>query len=120
DTREHDALRPEIDDHLDVAFAVLERLTPALKGDLPRDQPLEPTLVGAHERLCGHLVVPTVRVHRAEHDVVVEHRPSIEAADIEAKYLSWFGDSGQAQDSRSCRRFKASMDDGRSAGALHQ
>src|SRR5690348_13731658 len=87
DTREHDALRPEIDDHLDVAFAVLERLTPALKGDLARDQPLEPTLVGAHERLCGHLVVPTVRVHRAEHDVVVEHRPSTEAADIEAKYL---------------------------------
>src|SRR5215470_4060442 len=33
DTRGHDALRHEIDDHLDVTFAVLERLTPALKRD---------------------------------------------------------------------------------------
>src|SRR5262249_5359473 len=60
DTREHDALRPEIDDHLDVAFAVLERLTPALEGDRARDQPPEPALVGARERLCSHLVMPTV------------------------------------------------------------
>src|SRR5437762_14035700 len=84
----HDALSPEIDDHLDVAFAVLERLTPVLKGDRARDQPPEPMLIGTRKRVCGHLVMPTVRVDCAEHDVVLEHHASIEAADIQVEYLS--------------------------------
>src|SRR6266699_280838 len=47
DTRRHADLWPEIDDDLDLAFTVLERLAPAFKRDCARDQPAEPIPVRA-------------------------------------------------------------------------
>src|SRR6516164_9912675 len=87
-------LWPEIDDDLDVAFAVLERLVPALEWDSTRNQPSKPTLVRAHERGRRRLVVPPIGLDRPEDDVVVEHHGAVEAADIDVEHLSRLGDTG--------------------------
>src|SRR5262249_59018498 len=94
DTSRHADLWPEIDDDLDVAFAVLERLVPALERDSTRNQPGKPTLVRAHERGRRHLVVPPIGIDRPEDDVVVEHHGAVEAADIDVAHLSRLGDTG--------------------------
>src|SRR5262249_26396714 len=120
DTRRHADLWPEIDDDLDVALAVLERLAPAFERDSTRNQPSKPTLVRARERGRRHLVVPPIGIDRPEYHVVVEHQGAVEAADIDVEHLSGLGDAGQADDSGRRRRAETCTDEGHSSGAFHQ
>src|SRR5216683_1128308 len=110
----------EIDDDLDVAFPVLQRLAPARQRYAARDQAPEPVLVGARERVGRHLVMPAIGVDGAEHGVVVEHRGAVEATDIELEDLAGLGDPGQADDAGGGGRPEAVADHRRHAGALHQ
>src|SRR3977135_3475767 len=45
----------KVNDDLDVALAMLERLAPTLERDAARDQPRKPALVRAGERVGRHL-----------------------------------------------------------------
>src|SRR5262245_62233599 len=119
DTGRHADLWPEIDDDLDLALAVLERLAPAFDRDGARDQPAEPILVRARERCRRHLVMPAVGIDRPEYDVVVKHYGAVEAADIEVVHLSGLGDAGQADDHGRCRGVEAAADEGGSSRAVH-
>src|SRR5260370_1296472 len=82
DMGRHADLWPEIDDDLDVAFAVLERLIPALERDSTRNQPPKPTLVPPRNLAPPPLLAPPLALHRPEYDVVVEHHGAVESADI--------------------------------------
>src|SRR5262249_56046128 len=82
DTGRHEDLWPEIDDDLDLAFAVLERLAPAFDRDVARDQPAEPILVRARERGRRHLVCRLLLEKKNQYDVVVKHYCTVSAADI--------------------------------------
>ena len=71
--------------HFDVVGPVLQRFLPVRKRHPPRDQPVEPSLVGAAERRQGALVMPAVGVDRTEYDVVVEHHRPVESSEIERR-----------------------------------
>src|SRR5262249_60990998 len=120
DTGRHADLGPEIDDDLDLAFAVLERLAPAFDRDRARDQPAEPILVRARKRGRRHLVMPAVGIDRPEYDVVVKHYGAVEAADIEVEHLSGLGDAGQADDPGPRRRVQTTAGEGRQPPAFPQ
>src|SRR5262249_7710215 len=104
DMGRHEHLWPEIDNDLDLAFAVLERLVPAFDRDGACDQPAKPILVRARERGRRHLVMPAIGIDRPEYDVVVKHYGAVEAADIHVEHLSGLGDAGQAHDPGRGRR----------------
>src|SRR5262245_64800192 len=87
DTGRHEHLWPEIDDDLDVAFAVLERLAPAFDRDRARDQPAKPFLVRVRERGRRHLVVAAIGIDRPDYDVVVKHTGTVEVAAIRVRPL---------------------------------
>src|SRR5262249_56977136 len=95
DTGRHADLWPEIDDDLDLAFAVLERLAPAFDRDRARDQPAEPILVRARKRGRRHLVMPAGGIDRPHYAVVVKHHRAVEAAQNAAAPLSVLRKRGQ-------------------------
>src|SRR5207245_9844820 len=80
DTRRHADLWPEIDDDLDLAFTVLERLAPAFKRDRARDQPAKPIPLRPRQRGRHHLVMPAVGIDRPESDVLVKHYSDVTVA----------------------------------------
>src|SRR5678815_2587527 len=88
----------EIDNDLDVVRLAFERVGPAFERFAPRDQPVEPSLVGALQGFACHLVVPAIGIHRAEYRVVVEHHGAVELPDIDIEVMAGRGDTDEADD----------------------
>src|SRR3712207_1837037 len=99
----------ELHHGLYVVLALLQRLLPALERDPPRYEPPQPIVVRLRERLCRLLEVATVRVHRSEHDVVLEDHLVVERPRVDGE-PSVRSHPGQAHD-RSGRVVLHGVDD---------
>ena len=75
--------RSELDDGLDVRAARLEQSRGVGERHAPRDEALEPAVIGARERLARQLVVPVRGVHGTEHGVVLEHHRRVQHARVD-------------------------------------
>jgi hypothetical protein len=75
-----------------------ERVAVTRQRDAPGDEPAEPLVVGGGQRAGGYIVMPAVRVDRAEDPVVAQHRVPAELADIDQRRHTRLGHAGQAHD----------------------
>ena len=82
-------------DHLDVAMAMLDRLTPSFHRNPTRDQSIEPVVVGASQSGSRQLVMAAIGIHGSEYDVVLENKRAPKVADIKACEFACSSDASE-------------------------
>src|SRR6516225_4374297 len=88
----------KVDNDFDVVATMLHRFRPALDRHPPRNQARKPLLLRPRENVGRHLIMPTIRVDRAEYGLVVEDHSSIVQPDIELA-VRGRGDARKTDDS---------------------
>jgi len=102
----------------DVVGAPVERLGPSGERHAPRDQALEPVVVGPCQRIGRRPEVAVVGVDRPERDIVLEHDLVVERADVDAECSPARRHARQAHDGAGGGRLDRLDDDLGRPGAL--